>query len=149
MTRTSSISGTFVDRQRSPVRVAAASSFRAAFFAPLIATVPLSGRPPSMSSAVCSTGSGRYSHWKGRASAMVWSSSVLAAVPRTLAMTALGDPDPEERLLERRSRGRQVGALAVADLECALGLAAGLLGSLAADVRPEVGPLGPHHDLFP
>ena len=48
MTRTSSISGTFVNRQRSPVSVAAASSFRAAFLAPLIRTVPSSGRPPSI-----------------------------------------------------------------------------------------------------
>ena len=47
MTRTSSISGTFVKRQRSPVSVAAAMSFRAAFFAPLIGTVPCSGWPPS------------------------------------------------------------------------------------------------------
>ena len=39
MTRTSSISGTFVNRQRSPVRVAAASILSAAFFAPLIGTV--------------------------------------------------------------------------------------------------------------
>ena len=48
MTRTSSISGTFVNRQRSPVSVAAASIFSAAFFAPLIGTVPASGRPPSI-----------------------------------------------------------------------------------------------------
>ena len=40
MTRTSSISGTLVNRQRSPVRVAAASSLSAAFLAPLMATVP-------------------------------------------------------------------------------------------------------------
>ena len=40
MTRTSSISGTFVNRQRSPVRVAAASIFSAAFFAPLIGDRP-------------------------------------------------------------------------------------------------------------
>ena len=48
MTRTSSISGTFVNRQRSPVSVAAASIFSAAFFEPLIGTVPRSGRPPSI-----------------------------------------------------------------------------------------------------
>ncbi len=46
MTRTSSISGMLVNRQRSPVRVAAASSFRAAFFAPLTLTVPSSATPP-------------------------------------------------------------------------------------------------------
>ena len=47
MTRTSSISGTFVNRQRSPVRVAAASSFSAAFFAPLIGdrAARAAGRP--------------------------------------------------------------------------------------------------------
>ena len=42
-TRTSSMSGTFVKRQRSPVRVAAAISFSAAFLAPLIGTVPCNG----------------------------------------------------------------------------------------------------------
>ena len=46
MTRTSSISGTFVNRQRSPVSVAAASIFSAAFFEPLIGTVPLRGSRP-------------------------------------------------------------------------------------------------------
>src|SRR5215208_121785 len=71
MTRTSSISGTFVNRQRSPVRVAAASIFRAAFFAPLIGTVPFSGRPPSMRKISLGTGSGLNSQWKGRASAMI------------------------------------------------------------------------------
>ena len=47
MTRTSSISGTFSNRQRSPVRHAAASSFRAAFFAPRPCTVPLQ-RPAAL-----------------------------------------------------------------------------------------------------
>ncbi len=70
ITRTSSISGTLVKRQRSPVSVAAAMSFRAAFFAPLIATVPCSGRPPSTRNSSRVTGSGRYSHWNGFASAM-------------------------------------------------------------------------------
>ena len=69
MTRTSSISGTFVKRQRSPVRVAAASIFSAAFFAPLIATVPDSGWPPSTRKNSCWTGSGTYSQWNGLASA--------------------------------------------------------------------------------
>ena len=71
MTRTSSISGTLVSRQRSPVRVAAASSLRAAFLAPLIGTVPWSGRPPSIRKTSRATGSGRYSQWNGRASATV------------------------------------------------------------------------------
>ena len=47
ITRTSSISGTFVNRQRSPVRVAAASSLRAAFFEPLIGTEPIE-RPAAL-----------------------------------------------------------------------------------------------------
>ena len=58
MTRTSSISGTFVNRQRSPVSVAAAISLRAAFLAPLIGTVPDSGRPPSIVKTSGATGSG-------------------------------------------------------------------------------------------
>ncbi len=70
MTRTSSISGTLVNRQRSPVRVAAASSLSAAFFEPLIGTVPDSGRPPSIRKISLATGSGRNSQWNGRASAM-------------------------------------------------------------------------------
>ena len=48
MTWTSAISGTFVKRQRSPVSVAAASSFSAAFLEPLTGTSPRSGRPPSI-----------------------------------------------------------------------------------------------------
>ncbi len=43
MTRTSSISGMFVSRQRSPVRTDAASILSAAFFAPLIRTLPARG----------------------------------------------------------------------------------------------------------
>ena len=70
MTRTSSISGTFVRRQRSPVRTAAASSLRAAFFAPLTWTVPASGRPPSTRKTSRGTGAGWNSQWKGRASAI-------------------------------------------------------------------------------
>ena len=58
MTRTSSISGTFENRQRSPVSVAAASSLRAAFFEPLTRTVPDSGLPPSMRKISRAIGSG-------------------------------------------------------------------------------------------
>ena len=61
MTRTSSISGTFSKRQRSPVRTAAASSLRAAFFAPETWTVPRSGRPPSIRKASGGGASGWYS----------------------------------------------------------------------------------------
>ena len=71
MTRTSSISGTFVNRQRSPVRVAAASIFRAAFFEPLIGTVPDSARPPVTRNTSWATGSGLYSQWNGLASAIL------------------------------------------------------------------------------
>ncbi len=70
MTRTSSISGTFSNRQRSPVRVAAASSFSAAFLAPLTWTVPRSGRPPSIRNASGGGTSGLNSQWNGLASAM-------------------------------------------------------------------------------
>ena len=70
MTRTSSISGTFSNRQRSPVRVAAASSFSAAFLAPLTCTVPRSGRPPSIRNASGGVTSGLNSQWNGFASAI-------------------------------------------------------------------------------
>ena len=70
MTRTSSISGTFVNRQRSPVRVAAASSLRAAFLAPLIATVP-GQRPAALDPEdLACDGLRAYSQWNGRASAI-------------------------------------------------------------------------------
>src|SRR3954454_17772745 len=69
MTRTSSISGTFVKRQRSPVRVAAENIFNAAFFEPLIGTSPRSGTPPSMRKSSRVTGYGVYSEWNARASA--------------------------------------------------------------------------------
>ncbi len=97
MTRTSSISGTFVKRQRSPVRVAAARSFRAAFLAPLIVTVPRSGRPPSMRNAVRSIGSGRYSQWNGRASATVRDDLLWGGRARRTARVGRGqtrDRDP-------------------------------------------------------
>jgi len=58
MTLTSSISGTLVNRQRSPVRVAAANSLRAVFFDPLIDTTPFSGTPPSIRNTSRGTGSG-------------------------------------------------------------------------------------------
>ena len=70
MTRTSSISGTFSNRHRSPVRVAAASSLRAAFFAPLTCTVPRRGWPPSMRNASGGGTSGVNSQWNGFASAI-------------------------------------------------------------------------------
>ena len=104
MTRTSSISGTFVNRQRSPVRVAAASILSAAFFAPLIGTTPDSARPPSTRNTSLATGSGLYSQWNGFASAIL-RRAASAAVPGTLAVSTLRDPDPEEGLLELGSRG--------------------------------------------
>ena len=70
MTRTSSISGTLVKRQRSPVSVAAANSFSAAFFEPLIETFPRRGTPPSIRNTSRATGSGVNSQWNGRASAI-------------------------------------------------------------------------------
>src|SRR5688500_8252929 len=122
MTRTSSISGTLVNRQRSPVSVAAASIFRAAFLAPLIATVPDSGLPPSTRKISRWTGSGTYSQWNGLASA-----TPLPAAPRALPVASLGDADPEERLLQGGPGGRQVGAFAVPRFEGPLCLAPSLL----------------------
>jgi hypothetical protein len=69
MTRTSSISGTFVKRQRSPVRVAAASSFRAAFFEPLIGTSPSADAALDPED-LAGHRLGRDSQWKGFASAI-------------------------------------------------------------------------------
>ena len=134
MTRTSSISGTFVNRQRSPVRVAAASIFSAAFFAPLIADGaraaarrPRRGRPPRV------TGSGTYSQWNGRASAM-------------RSIRACRGPSRWRRSATRmRSSACWSAARAAARsapsskpaLERLLGLAAGLLGLLEVDLaRP-------------
>src|SRR5439155_11092996 len=148
MTRTSSISGTFVKRQRSPVSVAAANSFRAAFFDPLIETLPRSGTPPSIRNTSRATGSGVNSQWNGLASAMnghpqrsasarpprCKATLLLAigpriAVPRALAVATLRKPLPEERLLEGGTGHRQVGTLVVTGLERLLGLAACLLRS--------------------
>ena len=56
MTATSAISGTLLKMQRSPVRVAAASSLRAAFLLPLTGTVPRSGVPPTTRNASRWTG---------------------------------------------------------------------------------------------
>ena len=70
MSATSAISGMFVKRQRSPVRVAAASSFRAAFLEPLMGTSPRSGRPPSMRMVSSATGGAWYSQWNGRVAAI-------------------------------------------------------------------------------
>src|SRR5689334_8478335 len=151
MTRTSSISGTFVIRQRSPVSVAAASILRAAFFAPLIATVPASGRPPSTRKTSRGTASGTYSQWNGLASAI----SVLAgsgdrpaslpAVAGAFAMAPLRDADAQQRLLERGTRRREVGALVIAGLERPFRLAPRFLGLLEVDLARHVGRLG-HHD---
>src|SRR4051812_5866022 len=146
MTRTSSISGTFVIRQRSPVNVAAASILSAAFFEPLIGTVPDSARPPSIRKTSWVTGSGTNSQWNGLASA-IGVLRGLAAAARPLPVSALGDPLPEQGRLERGAGRRQVDALVVAALEGVLGVAARLLRLLEIDLRREVGGLG-HHDDF-
>ena len=75
MTRTSSISGTFSNRQRSPVRTAAASSFSAAFLAPETCTVPCSGRPPSIRNASGAAPPGGTPSGSGLASAMQWNTA--------------------------------------------------------------------------
>src|SRR2546423_2224164 len=169
MTRTSSISGTFVKRQRSPVSVAAASILRAAFLAPLMRTSPCSGRPPSIRNTSRVTASGTYSQWNGLASAMAppmmngqpqrclatrspsaGATRLLATWARTagsLMTTALGDADAEQRLLERGARRGQVRWLVVARFERPFGLAARLLGALEIDLGGHVRHLGHHDDL--
>src|SRR6476659_727784 len=145
MTRTSSISVTFVYRQRSPVSVAAASSLSAAFLAPLIGTIPDSGRPPSIRNTSLATGSGLYSQWNGFAAAIL-RCAASAAVPRPFAVSALRDADPEECLLELGSGGGQVdGVRRRGSLESAFRLAAGFLGHLEVDLACQVRGLG-HHD---
>src|SRR4051812_40962389 len=138
MTRTSSISGTLVSRQRSPVSVAAAKSFSAAFFAPLIGTVPFSGRPPSIRNTSRATGSGWYSQWKGRASAIVPSRSPSGAVTRSLSVPAFRDPDPQQRLLELRAGGSEVGDVVAGSLERPLGLTPRFLRALDVDLARHV-----------
>ena len=144
MTRTSSISGTFVKRQRSPVRVAAARSFRAAFFAPLIGTVPCSGRPPWTRKTSRATGSGWYSQWNGRAS----------ATASARHRRACRGPSRWRRSATRIRRSAcwsaaraadEVGALVVAALERPFRLAASLLRLLEVDLARHVRRLG-HHD---
>src|SRR4249919_990060 len=143
MTRTSSMTGTLVSRQRSPVRVAAAISLRAAFLEPLIATRPFNGRPPSTRKTSRGTGAGSYSQWNGRASATIsrrlGERPRSAASPGALAMAALRDPDADERGLELRSRQRQVGRLLEAALERLLGLRLGRQRTLQVDLGGHVG----------
>src|SRR3954462_4276791 len=64
-----------------------------------------------------------------------------------LAVTALRDPDPDERRLERRAGGREVGPLHEPALQRLLGLAAGFLGPLEGDLGRHVGGLGHDDDL--
>jgi len=64
-----------------------------------------------------------------------------------LAVATLGDADAQQRTLHRRARPRQVGRLLEALLDSALGLVAGLLGSLKVDLGGEVSQLGHDHDL--
>src|SRR3954447_5756179 len=157
MTRTSSISGTFVNRQRSPVSVAAASILRAAFFEPLIGTSPRSGTPPSIrktSGVICS---GTYSQWNGRASAKGHHHA--DSHRRRARQTCRRRPSCWRRSATRirmsavwsaaRARGvggggggGEVGALDVAGFERLLGLPARVLGAGEIDVRRHVGGLG-------
>ena len=113
--RTSSISGTLLNRQRSPVRVAAASIFSAAFLAPLTRIVPSSGAPPVTRNRSRGTVGGSYSQWNGLASAMRRQSTVghrrlvmrqrsarragrASDAAATLAVAPLGEADAQERL---------------------------------------------------
>ena len=71
----------------------------------------------------------------------------VTSVPRTLAVSPLGDADPEEGLLERGARRGQVDRIGLdGPLERTLGLAPGLLRPLEVDLARQVGRLGHHHD---
>src|SRR5687768_3276315 len=142
MTRTSSISGTFVKRQRSPVRVAAASILRAAFLLPLIRTRPRSWTPPVTRKACFSTGCSWYSQWNGR-------SDVKRSAARTRAFSVppLGNADAQQRTLQRRPRSGEVGRLFETFGQGPLGLASGFHRLFDVDLGRHVGRLGHHHDL--
>src|SRR5262249_1180378 len=128
------------------VRVAAASSLRAAFLAPLIGTVPRNGRPPSTRKTSCWTASGWYSQWNGRASLIdVVSCSPSGAMSRPFAMTTFGDADAQQRLLELGARAGQVDGVGAGSLERPFRLAPRLLRPLEVDLARHVGRLG-HHD---
>ncbi len=136
-------------RQRSPVRTAAARSLRAAFFAPLMRTVPWRGRPPSTRKTSRATGSGRYSQWNGRASAMPslrpsGARRAGAAPPGGDARRRGSGPGPAWRAA--RAWARSAGSTKPG-LEGALGVRRASLGPLEVDVRREVGRLRHHHDL--
>ena len=123
MTRTSSISGTLLNRQRSPVRVAAASSLSAAFLAPLTRTVPSQRRAALDRNASGATAArGRYSQWNGRGvshalisppasdgpsrrrrSRRGSAAAPAAATPARRKVGALGKPDSSARSASRRA----------------------------------------------
>ena len=147
MTRTSSISGTLVNRQRSPVRVAAASILRAAFLAPLMATVPDRATPPSTRKTSGATASGRVFPVERLCVRHV---DVVAAATGGAA----GPPDDDARRRGcaagpagagpgrrpgRRPRGSRSRARARPRV--------GLPGPLEVDLAGHVGRLGHDHDL--
>src|SRR3974377_2359530 len=68
-------------------------------------------------------------------------------MPGALPVTALGDPDAEEGVLERGAGRGQGGTFVVAALEGALGLATGLVGPLEVDLGRHVRELGHDDDL--
>ena len=142
MTSTSAISGTFVNRQRSPVSVAAASSFSAAFLVPL--TAPrraAAGRPrrgtPRAGRAAPGTPSG-------------------TGVRRPCVRPRCRGPSRRRRSATRmrssarcreaRARARSAGSSKPSASARSASLA-GLLGGLEVDLRRQVGGLGHDHDL--
>ena len=69
-------------------------------------------------------------------------------MPRALPVATLGDPDPQERVLQRGPGSGQIhGIWAGRALERPLGLAPGFLRLLEIDLAGHVGGLGHHHDL--
>ena len=108
MTRTSSISGTFVNRQRSPVRVAAASSLRAAFFEPLTRTVAAE-RHASLDAEDLARHRRRRELPVERPG--VSHRPVRRVSPRAAPGGALGDPDAQECLPQVRPGAGEIGRL--------------------------------------
>src|SRR6476660_2171808 len=88
--RTSSTSGTLLNRQRSPVRVAAASILSAAFLAPLTLIVPSSGTPPVTRKRSRGIRGGSNSQWNGLASAIGTGPTPAFDVPRAVGARPRG-----------------------------------------------------------
>src|SRR4249920_414618 len=85
----------------------------------------------------------------GRAPRRSRCSSHLTPVPGPLAVSPLGDADPEEGGLERGPGSGQVDRVGLRGaLDGAFGIAPGFLGALEVDLAGHVGRLGHHDDAI-